>query len=71
MPGLEFRQAPEIEAAYRTAYDALNAIALRAADEPGRDLTVSELIRRFGRVAEEAELATAAQLGPLVVIRSG
>jgi hypothetical protein len=61
----EFPEAPEIEAAYRTAYDALRAIALSTANEPAHDLTVSELIRQFGRVTEDAELATAAQLGPM------
>jgi hypothetical protein len=66
MPGFEFPEAPEIDAAYRTAYDALRAIAPRPAVEPGCDLTVSELIRYFGRVAEDAELAAAARLGPLV-----
>ncbi len=65
MDGFEFPEAPEIEAAYRTAYDALSAIAVSTAFEPGHDLTVSELIRQFGRVTEYAELAAAAQLGPM------
>jgi GNAT superfamily N-acetyltransferase len=66
MSGFEFPEAPEIETAYRTAYEALRAVASRPSVEPGRNLTVSELIRQFGRVAEEAELAVAAQIGPLV-----
>jgi ribosomal protein S18 acetylase RimI-like enzyme len=66
MPGFEFPEAPEIETAYRIAYEALRAIASRPSIDSGDDLTVSELIRQFGRIAEEAELAAAAQLGPLV-----
>jgi ribosomal protein S18 acetylase RimI-like enzyme len=66
MPGFEFPEAPEIETAYRTAYEALRAIASRPSIDSGHDLTVSGLIRQFGRVAEEAELAVAAQIGPLV-----
>src|SRR5487761_432295 len=66
MSGFEFPEAPEIETAYRTAYEALRAIASRPSIDPGHDLTVSELIRQFGRVTEEAELTVAAQIGPLV-----
>lgn len=66
MPGIEFPEAPEIETAYRTAYGALMALAPGPAAESADELTVSELIRQFRRVAEAAELAAAAQLGPLV-----
>jgi hypothetical protein len=66
MSGFEFPEAPEIETAYRTAYEALRAIAPRPSIDSGRALTISELICQFGRVAEEAELAAAAQIEPLV-----
>jgi hypothetical protein len=67
MHDFEFPEAPEVDEAYRIAYRALNSIALRPPTiEQEQVLSLSEMIRRFGRVTEEAELAAAAQLGPLV-----
>jgi ribosomal protein S18 acetylase RimI-like enzyme len=67
MSDYEFPAVPDIEAAYRTAYRALAGIIPRADSSTSEaGLSVTELISHFRFMAEEAEMAAAARLGPLI-----
>ena len=63
----EFPEVPEVEEAYRAAHRALAGIIPRV-DSLTSDagLSVTDLISHFRVMAEEAEMAAAARLGPLI-----
>jgi hypothetical protein len=63
----DFPKAPEIEEAWRVAHRSLEGIA-----PPGfgfareKDLLVTEVISQFPQMVREAQIASAAQIGPLI-----
>lgn len=67
MSDYEFPQAPEIEKAYRAAHRALEGIVSSGYSfDPIEGLPVTEVISQFRSLVREAEMAVAAQLGPLI-----
>jgi GNAT superfamily N-acetyltransferase len=68
MADYEFPEAPEIEAAYRAAQQALlGIIPPERTYGDGEDyLDVTELISHFRTVLDEAEMTVAGRLGPLI-----
>ena len=67
MTDYDFPKAPEIEEAWRVAHRSLEGIA-----PPGfgfareKDLLVTEVISQFPQMVREAQIASAAQIGPLI-----
>jgi ribosomal protein S18 acetylase RimI-like enzyme len=68
MADYEFPEAPEIESAYRAAQRALLGIipSERTLGGAEDDLLLTELISHFRNLLDEAELAVAERLGPLI-----
>jgi ribosomal protein S18 acetylase RimI-like enzyme len=63
----QFPRAPQIERAYRAAHRALEGIVSPGYSfAPEEDLPITDVISQFGSMVREAELAVAAQLGPLI-----
>ncbi len=66
MTDYQFPQVPEVENAYRTAHRALEDIVFRGSFVREEELSVTEVISQFRFLVQEAEVAVAAQLGPLI-----
>lgn len=63
----EFPKVPQIERAYRAAYRTLAQLApTNRMHTPEENLSLTEVISQFRLVADEAEMAVATHLGPLV-----
>ena len=66
MSDYEFPEATEVEKAYRAAHRALEGIVSPGSFAPNEDLSITEVISQFRSMVEKAEMAVAAQLGPLI-----
>jgi hypothetical protein len=66
MSDYEFPEAPEVEKACRAAHRALEGVVSPGSFVPEGDLSITEVISQFRSMVEKAEMAVAAQLGPLV-----
>lgn len=66
MADYELPRAPQVEDAYRAAYRAIQALVGKYRVTQEECLDVSEVILLLPGVIEEAEMAAAAQLGPLI-----
>ncbi|MFC6881545.1 MULTISPECIES: hypothetical protein [Actinomadura] len=66
MTDYQFPQVPEVENAYRTAHRALEDIVFRGSFVREEELSVTEVISQFRFLVQEAEVAVAAQIGPLI-----
>lgn len=67
MNDYQLPQAPEVERAYRAAHHALESIVSPSFSfTPEEDLPITEVILQFRSIVLEAEIAVAAQLGPLI-----